>query len=107
MANNYVLNVQDSASVESWKREVQALNERTERVVKEAGQALEEFKNTAEGNVFEQVCSYSAQIISGTIEVAKGMFKILEAVDNIVNLIKSKTSELIQGVAGVVSKVFG
>ena len=43
-SSNYTLDVQDSASVESWKREVQLLNERTEKTVKEAAQALQEFK---------------------------------------------------------------
>ncbi len=77
MANNYVLDVQDSASVDSWKREVQTLNEKTEQVVKEAGQALDEFKGTAEGNVFEEVCKLSSQIITGTSEVMKGMTELL------------------------------
>ena len=80
MANNYTLDVQDSASVESWKSEVQKLNEETEQAVKEAGQALADFKNTAEGNVFEEVCNLSNDIISGTVEVMRGMTELLNAV---------------------------
>ena len=49
MAESYVIDVQDSASVDSWKSEVQALNEKTAQVVKEAANALAEFKDTAEG----------------------------------------------------------
>jgi len=107
MANNYSLDVQNTASVESWKQEVQRLNERTEQVVREAGQALEEFRTTAEGNVFEQVCNYSSQVISGTTKVLQGMTEILNAVNDLVNMIKNKGAELVQGVAGVVGKVFG
>lgn len=106
-ANNFVLDVQDSASVQAWKDRAQALNERTEQVIKEASQVLDEFKDTAEGNVFEQVCQYSGQVISGLTEVMRGINSILTAVDSMMNLIKQKSAELIEGVAGVVSKVFG
>ena len=107
MASNYSVNVQDSASVESWKSDVQRLNERTEQVVREAAQALEEFRSTAEGNVFEKVCDYSGQVISGTTKVLQGMTEILNAVNDFVNMVKNKGAELVQGVAGVVGKVFG
>ena len=106
MANNYQLDVQDSASVEAWKAEVQRLNERTAQAVKEAGQALEEFKNTAEGTVFDEVCKLSSEIITGTTEVMKGMTELLNAVTKFTNLLKQKAGELAQGVVGVVSKMF-
>lgn len=107
MASNYSLDVKDTASVESWKSEVQRLNERTEQTVREAGNALNEFRSTAEGNVFEQVCGYSDQIISGTTKVLQGMTEILNAVNDFMNMVKSKGAELVQGVAGVIGKVFG
>lgn len=106
MASNYTLDVQDTASVDSWKSEVQELNERTERTVKEAAQALEEFRTTAEGNIFEAVCDLSSQIVTGTTEVMKGMTELLNAVTKFVDLIKSKSAELVQGVANVASKLF-
>lgn len=106
MAENYVLDVQDSASVESWKTEVQNLNEKTAQVVKEAAQALEEFKQTAEGNVFEDICELGGQIITGTTEVMKGMTELLNAVTKLVDTVKNVGKELVQGVAGVVGKIF-
>lgn len=107
MAENYVIDVQDSASVESWKSEVQALNEKTAQVVKEAAQALEEFKQTAEGNVFENICDLGAQIISGTTEVMKGMTELLNAVTKLVDTVKNLGKDLVQGVVGAVGKIFG
>ena len=107
MADNYTLNVQDTASVEAWKARAQELNERAQRAVNEAAQALNEFKDTAEGNVFEQVCSYSNDIIGGMTNIIKGMNEILTAVNSLMDLIRSKSQELLEGVAGVVSKVFG
>lgn len=106
MASNFVLDVQDSASVDSWKNEVQALNERTEKAVREAGQALEEFRGTAEGNVFEEVCKLSSQIITSTTEVMKGMAKLCEAVTDFANLVKNVGRDLAEGVVGFVSKMF-
>lgn len=106
-SNNFVLDVKDTASVQAWKDRAQALNDRTEKTIREASQVLDEFKDTAEGNVFEQVCQYSGQVISGLTDVMKGVNQILSAVDSMMNLIKQKSSELLEGVAGVVSKVFG
>ena len=107
MAGNYVLDVKDSASVESWKAEVQKLNEDTERVVKEAAQALDDFRGTAEGNVFEEICKLSSDIISGTTQVMKGMTELLNAVTKLVDTVKNLGKDLVQGVAGAVGKIFG
>lgn len=106
MANSYQLDVKDSASVESWKADVQKLNEQTERTVKEAAQALAEFRNTAEGNVFEEVCNLSENVISSTVEVMKGMTELLNAVTKLVDTIKNVGKELASGVVSVVSKMF-
>lgn len=105
--SNYSLNVQDQASVNAWKERAQKLNENAERTIREAAQALEEFKDTAEGNVFEQVCSYSGQVISGMTQVMQGMNEILSAVDKMINMIMQKGKELVDGVIDVVGKVFG
>lgn len=106
-SSNYSLNVQDQASVNEWKARAQKLNEQAERTIREAAQALEEFKDTAEGNVFEQVCTYSNQVISGMTQVMQGMNEILSAVDKMVNMIMEKGKELVDGVIDVVGKVFG
>lgn len=105
--NSYSLNVQDQASVNDWKARAQKLNEEAERTIREAAQALDEFKDTAEGNVFEQVCSYSGQVINGMTQVMQGMNEILNAVDKMVNMLIEKGKELVDGVIGVVGKVFG
>lgn len=106
-SRNYSLNVQDQASVNDWKARAQKLNEQAERTIREAAQALEEFKDTAEGNVFEQVCMYSNQVISGMTQVMQGMNEILSVVDKMVNMILEKGKELVDGVIDVVGKVFG
>ncbi len=105
--NSYSLNVQDQASVNAWKERAQKLNEDAERTIREAAQALDEFKDTAEGNVFEQVVQYSGQVITGMDQVMKGMNEILTAVDNMVNMLINKGKELVDGVIDVVGKVFG
>lgn len=107
MAESFELNVQDSTSVQNWKEAAGRLNERAEQAIREASQALVEFKDTAEGNVFEQVCSCGDQMITGMTDVMKGMAKILEAVDNLINMVKQKSQELIEGVGNVVRNIFG
>lgn len=103
----YQLDVQERASIQAWKDKAEQLNKDAQRAVNEAADALNEFKNTAEGNVFEQVCEYSGQIISGMADVATGMLEIINAIENLMNLIQRTGQALVEGVAGVVGKIFG
>ena len=98
MSAGYGFDVKDEASARAWKEKVQRLNDQTERTVREAAQVLAEFKSTAEGNVFEQVCTYSDNVITGLTEVMRGMNKILSAVDGVINMVKEKGKELVDGV---------
>lgn len=107
MAENYTLNVQDTASVEAWKEKANDLNQRAARAVQEAGQALNEFKDTAEGNVFEEVCKYSDSVISGMTKVLEGMNEILTAVNSIMDKIRQTMQDLVGGVGDLVGSVFG
>ena len=107
MAGSFELNVQDSGSVQAWKERAQALNENAERTIREASQVLTEFKDTAEGNIFFFLCSSGEQMISGMTQVMKGMAEILSAVDNLMNMIKQKSQDLVSGVVDVVRNVFG
>lgn len=103
----YVIDVQDSASVNDWKEAVERLNERTEQTVREAAQALEAFKDTAEGNVFESICDLSREIITGTTAVLKGMTELLNAVTKLADTVKNVGKDLVSGVANVVGKILG
>lgn len=106
MANNYQLDVQDTTSVEEWKKQVVALNEKTEQTVREAGTALAEFHDTAEGTAFENWCNFSDQVIQGTTSVLGAMTELVNSVTNLVNTVKSAGVSLVESVAGVVKSVF-
>jgi len=107
MEQGYQLNVQDESSVREWQQRAQALNERAAQTVREAAEALNEFKDTAEGNVFEEVCKYSDGVISGMTKVLDGMNEILTAVHKLMETVKSTITDLVGGVGGVISKVLG
>ena len=100
-------NVQDQASVEAWKQRAADLNERAAIIVKEAGLALEEFKSSAEGQIFDQVVVYSSGVIAGTATVLQGMNQILETVNKLVASVKQTIGELVSDVKSVASKVLG
>lgn len=104
---DYQLNVQDTASVEAWKDRVNALNQRADQAIREAADALREFKDTAEGNVFEEVCKYGEGVVTGMTKVLEGMNEILTAVNKIMETVKSKAQELVSGVVDVIGKVLG
>lgn len=107
MAENYTMNVQDTASVEAWKEKANDLNQRASITVREAGQALNEFKETAEGNVFEEVCRYSDGMISGMVKVLDGMNEILTVVNSIMEKILNLGRELANGVVDAVGSILG
>ena len=100
-------NVQDQASVDAWKQRAERLNQQAEQLVKEAGQALAEFKGSAEGQIFDKVVEYSSGVISGTATVLQGMNKILETVNTLVADTKAKIGELVQDVKDVSRRVLG
>lgn len=106
-SGSYTFDVQDTSSVNAWKEAVERLNERAAKVVNEAAQLLQEFSQTAEGNIFEEVCKYSDGVISGMIKVLEGMNEILTAVNKLMTDIKGAIKDLVGGVGSTVSKVLG
>lgn len=100
MADNiYGFDVKDRASVENWRKQAQTLNERAAKAVDEAAQILKEFKQTAEGQVFDEVCSYGDGIITGMTQIVSGMNDILEAVNNLMTNIIDAISNMVGGVS--------
>lgn len=97
MASWGALNIQEQASVKAWQMAVQKLNERAAKVVKEAQDALAEFKNSAVGQVFDKVVEYSGAVISGMTKILEGMNQILETVNKLMNSVINKIKELVTG----------
>lgn len=99
--------VQDRQAVEAWKADAEKLNERAAKTVNEAAEILKEFRQTAEGNVFEQVCEFGEGVITGMTQVLAGMNEILSAVNKLIENILSVLGELVSGVSGTSNKVLG
>lgn len=100
-------NIQDKASVQAWMDRAEKLNERAAQVVRGAGQVLEEFKLTAEGQIFDQVVNYSSSVIEGANKILEGMNEILEVVNNLVQTVIAKIAELASGVETTQRNVIG
>lgn len=100
-------NVQDKASVEAWKERAEKLNEKANKLVNEAADILAEFKETAEGQVFDQVVEYSGDVIEGVNKVLEGMNQILNVVNNIITSIMAKMQELVNDVGNTKNKTMG
>lgn len=100
-------NVQDKASVDAWIKRANELNEKADGLIKESGRALEEFGQTAEGQIFDQVVEYSGDVIQGMGSVLKGMNQILETVNKVASDIMNKIGDLVEGVRGTRGNVVG
>ena len=83
-------------SIDLAKRLSKMLREDRE-VVKEAQDALAEFKNSAVGQIFDKVVEYSSAVITGMTEILKGMNRILETVNKLMNDVMNKIKELVTG----------
>lgn len=100
-------NVQDKASVEAWKQRAEELNERANKLVNESADVLAEFKETAEGQVFDQVVEYSGDVIEGVNKVLDGMNEILTVVNKVVESILAKMQELVSEVGNTKGRTLG
>lgn len=100
-------NIQERASVEAWKNRAQELNEKAAQIVREAAQVLEAFRDTAEGQIFEQVVTYSNSVIEGVKDILKGMNQVLEAVNSLMESAMRVIQELVSGVKDTGTKVIG
>lgn len=100
-------NIQDKASVEAWKDRAQTLNEKAAQVVREAAEVLEAFRDTAEGQIFEQVVTYSNDVIQGMKKVFEGMNQVLEVVNSLMESAMRVIQELVTGVKTTGNKVVG
>ncbi len=100
-------NVQDRASVDAWKKRAQELNEKANKLVREAAEVLEEFKQTAEGQIFDKVVEYSSNVIAGVNKVLDGMNQILSTVNDLISSILAKIGEIVTDVGNTQSNVIG
>lgn len=107
MAEQFVYDVMETASVEEWKSRAEALNQEADQAVREAAEALKEFQSTAEGNIFEEVCTYGEGVITGMTDVLRGMNEILGAVNKIVEALKARIESLAGGVRDTKSALIG
>jgi len=100
-----MFNVQDESSVRAWKARAEALNQKAQQLINESMNALNEFKVTAEGQIFEKVVEYSNKVIVGMTKVLEGMNMILDVVSNIVNEVKNKIADIVEDVGGVMKRI--
>ena len=101
------LDIQNEASVNSWKQDMERLNADAVSIIKDAGTFLKDFAIIATGAVFDSVVEYAGLVIEGMDKILEGMKKILEAVTNIVNKAKEIMDGLVQGVRQVKQDVLG
>lgn len=102
-----LFDVRDEASVNAWKEKAQQLNDKAKLLIQESTDALNEFRQTAEGQVFEKVVEYSSQVISGMVSVMRGMNEILDAVNKLVSDVKRMIQGAISEIADTTRKVLG
>lgn len=107
MASWGSLNIQEQASVKAWQEQVKQLNEKAARVVKEAQEALAEFRNSAVGQIFDKVVEYSAAVITGVTKILEGMNRILETINKLMTDVMNKIKELVSGTANKQTQTVG
>ncbi len=99
--------IQGRQSAEAWKKRAQELNDKAAQIIREATEILNEFRETAEGQIFDQVVGYSNSVIQAVNNVLKGMNQLLEVVNDLIQSAMGVIDELVSGVKSTETKVIG
>lgn len=106
MAGNVKVAVKDKDSANAWLMKVVALNEDYHAAMDEAGVALEDMQNFAEGTVVDEI----VEVGQGIITAANETFEAINAIADTVNTVLSTVHNFVSdaaGLLGTVAQIFG
>lgn len=97
----------DLASVKDWQSTAKELNERTEKVLREAQEILKELQASAEGDIFDALGSVADNFIGGLTQILKSVEELCTVLDSIVSELTNFIESGIEGVKKLGQMVTG
>jgi len=86
----------DEAMANSWKDNVEKLNEETDKKLKEVGGCLAEIKNESEGSFVDQLMNITEQMVNGFANLISAFRKMVDLVEEIKNKFKQMAQSLLE-----------
>ncbi len=99
--------VHEINEISNWQDRAKDLNERAKSLIDEAMQALQDFANGQEGEIFTKLCDLGNQVIDGMTKVFEGMQQLFDAVSEIKSTIQSVLDGLLEGIVNVARSSIG
>ena len=96
-----VLEIIDEGEAKVWMAEVERLNQDTQKLLTEVGQALQQVRDDADSTIVDELYDWGTRMITASTEIFKGMTELYNAVDSIVK----KVSDVIENGLGTVKNI--
>lgn len=93
------------ADAENWKNQARALNEETERLLKEVSETLQSVRQFSEGSLVDEIVDLGDKLITATTSLMKGMNGIFDVVNNLLSFLGNLISDSTKDVQGTRSYV--
>lgn len=93
------------SDAENWKNQARALNEETERLLKEVSETLQSVRQFSEGSLVDEIVDLGDKLITATTSLMKGMNGIFDVVNNLLSFLGNLISDSTKDVQGTRSYV--
>lgn len=82
------ISIISEAQAKLWQNEVERLNEETQQLLLEVGEALQQVKDDADSTIVDEIYDWGTRIVTGTTKIFQGMNEILGTVTGILAKMK-------------------
>ncbi len=81
------ISITSKAAGESWKKEVQRLNNETKKLLDDVAKAVSDVQNNAESSIVDELVTFANQTTSASVKILEGMNKLCETITGILNAV--------------------
>ena len=92
---------------QQWQREVEDLNDETDRLLKEVAQCIEEVANGCEGAVVEQLKTVASGLLDKFDQLIKALVNLIGALADVIRSFKDFEENVIDEIVSVGQAVLG
>lgn len=93
-----ILDFKGRAQAEAWKNELRDLNDRTNTVLHDVSNCIEEIQSESTGDPVEQLVVTAADMADAAANVISGLRRLEDAIDNIIGLLIQGIGDMVQGI---------
>lgn len=96
------IHMEDRASAEKWLADVRALNEKAEKAVTDAGQAVTDIQTMADGTLIDELVEGGAKLM----KVAEGLSKTMSGFTSMVRSVLEMGEDFVKNGKSYIERAF-